>query len=74
MAVATAGETCGGISTVHVGIGDTVHIGTVIFVRSDVNGTLSPLELTREGNVRKIHLGRYERIGGKQDGGHDVIT
>jgi hypothetical protein len=46
------------ISAVHIGIGDTVHIGTLIGVRSDVNGMASPTELKREGNVRKIYLGR----------------
>jgi hypothetical protein len=45
MAVVAAGETC----AVHVGIGDTVHTGTLIIVRSDVNGKVSPPELTREG-------------------------
>jgi hypothetical protein len=39
----------GGISAVHVGIGDTVHAGTLIFLRSDVNGKVSPPKLTREG-------------------------
>jgi hypothetical protein len=46
---AAAAETCGGISAVHVGIGDTVRTGTLIVVRSDVNGKVSPTELTREG-------------------------
>jgi hypothetical protein len=42
--VAAAGETC----AVHVGMADTVHTGTLILFRSDVNGKVSPPELARE--------------------------
>jgi hypothetical protein len=43
--VVAAGRTC----AVHIGIGDTVHTSTLIIVRSDVNGKVSPTEQTREG-------------------------
>jgi hypothetical protein len=48
VAVAAA-ETCGGISAVHVGIGNTVHTGSLIGVRSHVHRMVSLTELTREG-------------------------
>jgi hypothetical protein len=67
-------ETCGGISAVGVGIGDTVRTGSLIGVRSHVHSMVSPTELTREGERTQDLFRKVGEECGKQDGGHNVIT